>query len=166
MHFLYPLNPIQGHREHTGPFPSCHWVRDACLSADWCLHSHLWVKSLAHSVMPTRLKRSIFLLMRKHNKLSSLNEYRPVALRSLVLKVFERLIKNSICLYLQLRWPSAVCLLSVQDAISHLLYTTLTHVDSKSETAVYWLQFSFQQCDEDKDSFIVAICRHCTVKLG
>lgn len=53
-------------------------------------------ESLAQSVVPRCFKQSIIIPMPKNNNPSCLNVYRPVALTSLM-KVFETLIKSSIC---------------------------------------------------------------------
>lgn len=50
-------------------------------------------ESLAQSVVPTCFKRPTIIPIPKSNKPSSLNDYRPVALTSVVMKVFERLLK-------------------------------------------------------------------------
>ncbi len=54
-------------------------------------------ESLATAVVPTPFKKSIIIPVPKNNKPSCLNDYRPVALTSIVMKVFGRLAKNHIC---------------------------------------------------------------------
>ncbi len=74
--------------------------------------------------------------MPKNNKLSCLNDYRPVALTSIVMKVVERLVKNIICSSI----PDTLDPLqfayrpnrSTEDAISHILHCSLTHIDSNN----------------------------------
>ncbi len=74
--------------------------------------------------------------MPKNNKLSCLNDYRPVALTSTVMKVFERLVKNHICSSI----PATLDPLqfayrpnrSTDDAISQVLHSSLTHIDSNN----------------------------------
>ncbi len=51
------------------------------------LFTSIFNESFATSVVPTV----------KNSKSSCLNDYRPVALTSIVMKVFERLLKNHIC---------------------------------------------------------------------
>ncbi len=73
--------------------------------------------------------------MHKNSKPSCLNDYRPVALTSTVMKVFERLLKNHICSSI----PATLDPLqfayrpnrSTDDAISQVLHSSLTHIDSK-----------------------------------
>ncbi len=51
-------------------------------------------ESLATSVVPTSFKKSVIIPVPKNSKPSCLNDYRPVALTSTVMKVFERLLKK------------------------------------------------------------------------
>jgi len=48
-------------------------------------------------VVPTPFKKSVIIPVPKNSKPSCLNDYRPVALTSTVMKVFERLLKKHIC---------------------------------------------------------------------
>ncbi len=72
----------------------------------------------------------------KNSKPSCLNDYRRVALTSIVMKVFERLLKNHISSSipiildpLQFAYrPNR----STDDAISQVLHFSLTHIDSKN----------------------------------
>ncbi len=74
--------------------------------------------------------------MPKNSKPSCLNDYRPVALTSTVMKVFERLLKKHICSSI----PATLDPLqfayrpnrSTDDAISQVLHSSLTHIDSKN----------------------------------
>ncbi len=74
--------------------------------------------------------------MPKNSKPSCLNDYRPVALTSTVMKVFERLLKKHICSSI----PTTLDPLqfayrpnrSTDDAISQVLHSSLTHIDSKN----------------------------------
>ncbi len=66
--------------------------RSAC-----CLFTSIFNESLATSVIPTSFKKSVIIPVPKNSKPSCLNDYRPVALTSTVMKVFERLLKKHIC---------------------------------------------------------------------
>ena len=73
--------------------------------------------------------------MPKNASPACLNDYRPVALTSLVMKCFERLIKHYICASLprtmdplQFAYRSNR---STDDAVSQVLHTTLSHLDSQ-----------------------------------
>ncbi len=99
------------------------------------LFTSIFNESLATSVVPTSFKKSIIIPVPKNNKPSCLNDYRPVALTSIVMKVFERLVKSHISSIpvtldpLQFAYrPNR----STDDAISHILHSSLTHVDSSN----------------------------------
>ncbi len=87
-------------------------------------------------MIPTSFKTSVIIPVPKNNKPSCLNDYRPVALTSIVMKVFERLVNNYICFSI----PDTLDPLqfayrpnrSTDDAISHILHSSLTHIDSKN----------------------------------
>ncbi len=93
-------------------------------------------ESLATSVIPTSFKKSVIIPVPKNSKPSCLNDYRPVALTSTVMKVFERLLKKHICSSI----PATLDPLqfayrpnrSTDDAISQVLHSSLTHIDSKN----------------------------------
>ncbi len=88
------------------------------------------------SVVPTPFKKSVIIPVPKNSKPSCLNDYRPVALTSTVMKVFERLLKKHICSSI----PATLDPLqfayrpnrSTDDAISQVLHSSLTHIDSKN----------------------------------
>ncbi len=85
---------------------------------------------------PTSFKKSLIIPVPKNNKPSCLNDYVPVALTSIVMEVFERLVKN----YIRSSIPDYLDPLqfayrpkrSIEDAISHVLYSSLTHVNSNN----------------------------------
>ncbi len=87
-------------------------------------------------MVPTSFKKSVIIPAPKNSKPSCLNDYRPVALTSTVMKVFERLLKKHICYStpatldpLQFAYrPNG----STDDAISQVLHSSLTHIDSKN----------------------------------
>ncbi len=93
-------------------------------------------ESLATSVVPIPFKKSVIIPVPKNSKPSCLNDYRPVALTSTVMKVFERLLKKHICSSI----PATLDPLqfayrpnrSTDDAISQVLHSSLTHIDSKN----------------------------------
>ncbi len=85
---------------------------------------------------PPHLKKSVIIPVPKNSKPSCLNDYRPVALTSTVMKVFERLLKKHICSSI----PATLDPLqfayrpnrSTDDAISQVLHSSLSHIDSKN----------------------------------
>ncbi len=84
------------------------------------------------------LKKCVIIPVPKNNKPSCLNDYRPVALTSIVMKVFERLVKNHICSSIPVTLDPLQFAYhqnrSTDDAISHILHSSLTHIDSKMGT--------------------------------
>ncbi len=100
------------------------------------LFTSIFNESLATSVVPTSFKKSIIIPVPKNNKPSCLNDYRPVAITSIVMKVFERLVKSHICSSIPVTLdplqfanrPNR----STDDAISHILHSSLTHIDSSN----------------------------------
>ncbi len=75
------------------------------------LFTSIFTESLATSVVPTSFKKSVIIPVPKNNKPSCLNDYLQLPSTSIVMKVFERLVKRHICssipVYLG---PSSVCL--------------------------------------------------------
>ncbi len=96
------------------------------------LFTSIFNESLATSVVPTSFKKSVIIPVPKNSKPSCLNDYRPVALTSTVMKVFERLLKKHICSSI----PATLDPLqfayrpnrSTDDAISQVLHSSLTHI--------------------------------------
>ncbi len=100
------------------------------------LFTSIFNESLATSVVPTSFKKSVNIPVPKNSKPSCLNDYRPVALTSTVMKVFERLLKKHICSSIPATLdPLEFAYLpnrSTDDAISQVLHSSLTHIDSKN----------------------------------
>ncbi len=104
------------------------------------LFTSIFNESLATSVVPTFFLKKIIIIViipvPKNNKPSCLNDYRPVALTSIVMKVFERLVKNRICSsipdYLNPLQFANRPNRSTEDAISHVPHSSLTHIDSNN----------------------------------
>ncbi len=83
-------------RKAAGPDGITGRVLRSCADqlAGW--FTSIFNESLATSVVPTSFKKSIIIPVPKNNKPSCLNDYRPVALTSIIMKVFERLVKSHI----------------------------------------------------------------------
>ncbi|KAL4009710.1 hypothetical protein ACER0C_003562 [Sarotherodon galilaeus] len=89
--------------------------------------------SLRQSVVPTSLKASTIIPVPKKSVVSCLNDYRPVALTSVIMKCLERLVKGHICSSL----PDTLDPLqfayrtnrATEDAIALATHTTLTHLE-------------------------------------
>ncbi len=84
-------------RKAAGPDGITGRVLRSCADQLAGLFTSIFNESLATSVVPTSFKKSVIIPVPKNSKLSCLNDYRPVALTSTVMKVFERLLKKHIC---------------------------------------------------------------------
>lgn len=101
----------------------------------YCAFTSILKESLAPPVVPMCLKKSTIIPIPKNSNPSDLNDYRSIALPSLVMKVFVWIFKDLICSSL----PSSLDLLqftyqhnrSTNDAISHFLHNTLMHLNVK-----------------------------------
>ncbi len=128
------------------------------------MFTSIFNESLGTSVVPTFFKISVIIPVHKNSKPSCLNDYRPVALTSTVMKVFERLLKNPICssipvtldllqfayhpnrsteiqdlqdfflfvTYTIIQNITSSELQGNDDAISQVLHSSLTHIDSNN----------------------------------
>ncbi len=117
-------------RKAAGPDGITGRVLRSCADQLAGLFTSIFNESLATSVVPTSFKKSIIIPVPKNNKPSCLNDYRPVALTSIVMKVFERLVKSHISssIPVTLDHPNR----STDDAISHIFHSSLTHIDSSN----------------------------------
>ncbi len=84
-------------RKAAGPDGITGRILRSCADQLAGLFTSIFNESLATSVVPTPLKKSVIIPVPKNSKPSCLNDYRPVALTSTVMKVFERLLKKHIC---------------------------------------------------------------------
>ncbi len=96
------------------------------------LFTYIFNESLATSVVPTSFKKSVIIPVPKNSKPSCLNDYRPVALTSIVMKVFERLLKKHICSSIPATLDPLQCAYrpnrSTDDAISQVLHSSLCNL--------------------------------------
>ncbi len=121
-------------RKAAGPDGITGRVLRSCADQLAGLFTSIFNESLATSVVPTSFKKSVIISVPKNSKPSCLNDYHPVALTSTVMKVFERLLKKHICSSI----PATLDPLqfayrpnrSTDDAISQVLHSSLTHIDS------------------------------------
>ncbi len=92
--------------------------------------------SLSLSVVPLCFKKSTIVPIPKKNKITCLNDWRPVALTTIFSKCFEKLIRDYICSVL----PASLDPLqfayrsnrSTDDAIAFTLHTALSHLENKN----------------------------------
>ncbi len=123
-------------RKAAGPDGITGRVLRSCADQLAGLFTSIFNESLATSVVPNPFKKSVIIPVPKNSKPSCLNDYRPVALTSTVMKVFQRLLKKHICSSI----PATLDPLqfayrpnrSTDDAISQVLHSSLTHIDSKN----------------------------------
>ncbi len=116
-------------RKAAGPDGITGRVLRSCADQLAGLFTSIFNESLATSVVPTSFKKSVIIPVPKNSKPSFLNDYRPVALTSTVMKVFERLLKKHICSSI----PATLDPLqfayrpnrSTDDAISQVLHSSL-----------------------------------------
>ncbi|KAK0132601.1 RNA-directed DNA polymerase from mobile element jockey [Merluccius polli] len=122
-------------RKAAGPDGMSGRVLKTCANQLAPVFTTIFNLSLAKSVVPTCFKRSTIVPVPKNVSPACLNDYRPVALTSVVMKCFERLIKHYICASLprtmdplQFAYRSNR---STDDAVSQVLHTTRSHLDSQ-----------------------------------
>ncbi len=123
-------------RKAAGPDGITGRVLRSCADQLAGLFTSIFNESLATSVVPTSFKKSIIIPVPKNNKPSCLNDYRPVALTYIVMKVFERLVKRNISSSIPVTLDPLQFAYrpnrSTDDAISHILHSSLTHIDSRN----------------------------------
>ncbi|KAK1794424.1 hypothetical protein P4O66_010749, partial [Electrophorus voltai] len=120
-------------RKAVGPDGICWRVLKACADQLAPVFTDNFNLTLTLNIVPSGFKRSTIVPVRKKPRPSGLNDYRPVALTSVVMKCFEKLVRDFITSSL----PASIDPLqfayrhnrSTDDAIAHLFHTTLTHLD-------------------------------------
>ncbi len=119
-------------RKAAGPDGITGRVLRSCADQLAGLFTSIFNESLATSVVPTSFKKSVIIPVPKNSKPSCLNDYRPVALTSTVVKVFERLLKKHICSSIPVTLDPLQFAYrpnrSTDDAISQVLHSFLTHI--------------------------------------
>lgn len=83
-------------RKAVGPDGISGGVLKACADQLAPVFTEIFNLSLEQSKIPTCFKQSIIVPIPKKSQPSCLNDYRPVALTSIVMKCFERLVRNFI----------------------------------------------------------------------
>ncbi len=121
-------------RKAAGPDGITGRVLRSCADQLAGLFTSTFNESLTTSVVPTSFKKSVIIPVPKNSKPSCLNDYRPVALTSTVMKVFERLLKKHICSSITVTLDPLQFAYrpnrSTDNAISQVLHSSLTHIDS------------------------------------
>ncbi|KAK1805253.1 hypothetical protein P4O66_019595, partial [Electrophorus voltai] len=108
-----------------GPDGICERVLKACADQLAPVFTDIFNLSLTLGIVPSSFKRSTIVPVPKKPRPSDLNDYRPVALTSVVMKCFEKLARDFMD-PLQFAYRHNR---STDDAIAYLLHTTLTHLD-------------------------------------
>ncbi len=127
-------------RKAAGPDGITGCVLRSCADQLAGLFTSIFNESLATSVVPTSFQKSVIIPVPKNNKPSCLNDYRPVAITPIVMKFCERLVKNHICASIPVTLDPLQFTYrpnrSTDDAISQVLHSSLTRIDSNNENYV------------------------------
>lgn len=128
---LRGVNP----RKATGPEGVSGWVLK-----DWAdqlagIFTRIFSLSLTQSAVPSCLKTSTVILLPKKSTITSLNDYRPMALTPVVMKCFEKLVRSHMMTFIN---PSSdpyqfayKANRSTEDAVNAALHTALSHLEKQ-----------------------------------
>ncbi len=125
-------------RKAVGPDGISGRVLLACAFQLTSVLTDIFNLSLSLSVVPC-FKKSTIVPIPKKNKITCLNNWRPVALTPIFSKCFEKLIRDYICSVL----PASLYPLqfaycsnhSTDDAIAFTLHTALSHLEKRGDRA-------------------------------
>ncbi len=123
-------------RKAVGPDGIPGRVLKACAFQLAGVFTDIFNLSLSLSVVPACFKKSTIVPIPKKNKITCLNDWRPVALTPIFSKCFEKLVREHICSVL----PASLDPLqfayrsnrSTDDAIAFTLHTALSHLENKN----------------------------------
>ncbi len=123
-------------RKAVGPDGIPGRVLKACAFQLAGVFTDIFNLSLSLFVVPSCFKKSIIVPIPKKNKITCLNDWRPVALTPIFSKCFEKLVRDYICSVL----PASLDPLqfayrsnrSTDDAIAFTLHTALSHLENKN----------------------------------
>ncbi|XP_078140677.1 NACHT, LRR and PYD domains-containing protein 3-like [Centroberyx gerrardi] len=128
-----PFPPECQPRKAPGPDGIPGRALRACADQLAEVFTNIFKLSLSQSVVPTSFKASTIVPVPKKPVASCLNDYHPVALTSLIMKCFERLVKTHICSSLSDTLDSLQFAYrpnrATDDAIALATHTALTHLD-------------------------------------
>lgn len=132
---LRAVNP----RKAAGPDGVTGRVLKGCADQLAGIFTKIFNVSLSQSIIPPCLKSSTIVPLPKNTTISSLNDYRPVALTPVITKCFEKLVRRHIlsCLPqgfdpLQFAYRANR---STEDAIALALHTTISHLEQQGRYA-------------------------------
>ena len=134
-------------KKSPGPDNICGWILKTCANQLCNIFQYIFTLSLTLQKIPKLWKHSIVVPIPKCNNPKVLNDFRPVALTSLVMKSFERLIKSEILLqveeqldHLQFAYRPGR---GVEDAAVTLLNLLFKHLETpKSHARLLFIDFS------------------------
>ena len=111
------------------------------------LFTDIFNTSLESGKVPLCFKSSTIVPVPKKSKVTVLNDYRPVALTSVIMKVFERIVMQFLRLVIESQFDPLQFAYranrSVDDAVSLTLHNILQHLESaKTYSRVLFLDFS------------------------
>ena len=128
---LRAVNP----RKAVGPDGVSGQVLRDCADQLAGVFTKIFNQSLSRAAVPPCLKSSTIVPLPKKNSISSLNDYRPVALTPVITKCFEKLIRTHIISYLPPRFdPHQFAYRanrSTEDAIATALHSALSHLEQQ-----------------------------------
>ena len=84
------------HRKAAGPDGIPNRVLKACVDQLAGVFTDIFNQSLYQSSVTTCFKRATIVHVPKKAKVTELNDYRPLAITSVIMKCFERLVKDHI----------------------------------------------------------------------
>ena len=132
---LRAVNP----RKATGPDGVPGKVLRDCADQLAGVFTNIFSQSLSQAVIPSCLKTSTIIPVPKKSSVSCLNDYRPVALTSIAMKCFEKLVRSHITSVLppeldpyQFAYRANR---STEDAIATALHSTLNHLEKRGSYA-------------------------------
>ena len=134
-------------RKAEGPDEIAGRVLKVCADQLAPVFTAIFNLSLAQSIIPICFKRSTIIPIPKKPRPACHNDYRPVALTSVVMKCFEKLVKAHICSSL----PNTLDPLqfayrpnrSTEDAITHILHSVLSHLDKSKGKVLNYVRLLF-----------------------
>ncbi|XP_072114689.1 uncharacterized protein [Mobula birostris] len=125
------INP----RKVTSPNGVPEWVLQACASELAGVFADIFNCSLLQSKIPSCFKKATIIPVPKKSKVACLNDYRPVALTSIAMKCFKRLviahINHSLPVNLDALQFTYRSNRSTADATSLALHSSLEHLENK-----------------------------------
>ncbi|XP_052359740.1 uncharacterized protein LOC127919950 [Oncorhynchus keta] len=123
-------------RKVAGPDGIPNRLRRACADQLAGVFTDIFNQSLSQSAVPTCFKMATIVPVRKKAKVTELNDYRPVALTSVIMKCFERLVKDHITSTLPVTLDPLQFAYrpnrSTDNAIAITLHTALSHLDKRN----------------------------------